>query len=254
MLEFLRSGGRITPDLVSYRNISLPRARFRDRDLGGLGYLVKLADHGSRVEVEDGAFVATEPNGLRFEASATALVDTLCMLVERFVDEEYAWLEAEGRVVIDVGANIGDSVLYFATRGAVHVYGYEPDGTAFAAATRNLKLNRTVNAQVTRAAVGSGEQAGDVLSLGLPEVLDLARKEHPNIPIVCKIDCEGCEFDILAPAALGPLTLRQVTQVMVEYHVRSPEVLREALESVGFQVETSPGAPGVGWIRARRLD
>jgi hypothetical protein len=39
---------------------------------------------------------------------------------------------------------------------------------------------------------------------------------------------------------------------MIEYHERSPGTLVSALEAAGFQVETSPGAPGVGWIRARR--
>jgi hypothetical protein len=253
VLDFLRSGGRVSDEAVEYRNAQLPRSMFSGRDLGGLGYVTQLVEHGGTIGRQAGdVYRATLPSGLVFEASTAAFVDTLCMMVERFVSEEYGWLKAAGHVVIDVGANVGDSAIYFATSGAVCVYGYEPDAAAYDAALRNIALNDVANVTMTKAAVsGPRTTAGDS---GIPfaEVLNLARSEHAGVPIICKIDCEGCEFEIFAPGSLQPEAVRDVSQIMIEYHWRSPETLSETLQEMGFQVETAAGPPGVGWIRAHR--
>ena len=250
VLSFLQAGGRVTASNVLYRDLRMPRNLFGGPDLSGVGYVQKFADFGGTIsEGHEGSFIATLPDGIRFEAKPAALLDTLGMLVERFVDEEYAWLDAAGRVVIDIGANVADSVVYFARRGAAYVYGYEPDPATFAAAQRNLELNRIRNADVAPLAVQ--RETGDGRT-SFADVLDRACREHPGLAIVCKIDCEGCEYEIFAPGAATPPGVDRVSQIMIEYHWRSPEPLLAALEGMKFQVETSPGAPGVGWIRARR--
>jgi len=249
VLGFLQAGGRITDSDVIYRDIQLPAELFSGRDLAGVGYLRRFADYGGSLGAGSRPFVATLPNGLRFEAKPEALLATLGMLVERFVDDEYAWLDAAGRVVVDVGANVADSVVYFAQRGAAYVFGYEPDPTTFAAAQRNLELNKFRNASVAPLAV-VGETSNGHTSFA--DVLAQAGNQHPGLPIICKIDCEGCEYEIFAPGQVAPPGMERVSQIMIEYHWRSPEILRTTLEGMGFQVETAPGATGVGWIRARR--
>jgi hypothetical protein len=226
---------------------------FTGHDLGGLGYVTQLVEHGGAIGRQAGdVYQATLPRGLVFEASSNAFVDTLCMLVERFVSEEYGWLNASGCVVIDIGANVGDSAIYFATCGAVFVYGYEPDPAAYEAALRNVALNGIANIEITQAAVtGPDVPVGDG-SISFAEVLNRARSEHAGVSIICKVDCEGCEFEIFAPGSVQPEALRQVSQMMIEYHWRSPEKLCDTLQEMGFQVETAAGPPGVGWIRAHR--
>lgn len=253
VLDFLRVGGRITPDAIEYRNLRLPRSPFAGAGLTGVAYVRQLGDHGTKVEsVLDNLYRIRLPDGLTFEATEESLVMTLCLLAERFVDEEYAWLDAAGRIVLDVGASVGDSILYFATRGALHVYGYEPDAVAFTSAQRTIAMNDIRNVSIVRAAVTGNrlDGAGDQDHVSFQQVLDSLASHHPGVPIVCKIDCEGCEFEILAPGSLEPSALRQVSQIMVEYHWRSPEGLSAELEALGFRVETTSGAPGVGWIRA----
>jgi hypothetical protein len=83
-------------------------------------------------------------------------------------------------------------------------------------------------------------------------VVERAAGEHPGLPIICKIDCEGCEFEIV-PAADSRAALAELSQVMIEYHWQSPDSLVTALKESGFEVETSRGAPGVGWVRAMRF-
>jgi len=251
VLDFLRSGGGLTPGAAVYRSQRLPRTLFEGAALAGVGYMKQVVDSGATVSSESGGrYVASLSNGLKFEADGSAFIDTLCMLAERFVDEEYGWLEVAGHVVVDVGANIADSVIYFVRRGAVYVYGYEPNPIAHGAAVRNLELNAIKNAGVVQAAVGSASRGTGEIAFA--EVLALASSEHPNLPVVCKIDCEGCEYELLAPGSLEARWLEPVTQIMIEYHLRSPDPLVRALEGFGFLVETSSGAPGVGWIRARR--
>lgn len=253
VLDFLQAGGRVTRDVVIYRDSRLPRGLFAAHDIGGLLYFKQLMDYGAQLSsTSEGQYVATLPNGLRFEATAGAFVDTLCMLAERFVTDEYAWLDPAGRVVIDVGANIADSVLYFAKRGAAYVYGYEPNPAAFAAAERNLGLNGIENAELTQVAVLGEAPTADHGQVSFAELVDRAGSQHPGLVIICKIDCEGCEFDIFAPGQMTPAAFNRVSQIMIEYHWRAPEPLVTVLESLGFQVETTPAAPGVGWIRARK--
>lgn len=250
---FLRSGGRISGDVVTYRDLRLPRRLFTDGNLAGVGFLRALGDYGAQIDTETDVAMISLPNGLRFEARDSRFIDTLCMLVERFVDEEYAWLDVDGHIVIDIGANIADSVLYFAHRGAAYVYGYEPEAAAYEAATRNVILNKVDGVRVTRAAVVGRDQRGSEPSVTFSEVVGTAVREHPEIPIVCKIDCEGCEYDVLAADSLMDTDLRNVTQLMIEYHWRPPGPISEVLVKIGFKVDTATGPPGVGWIRAHRL-
>jgi MinD-like ATPase involved in chromosome partitioning or flagellar assembly len=191
---------------------------------------------------------------LRFEVGEDSLVSTLCLLVERFVDNEYEWLDTVDRVVIDVGANVGDSILYFASRGAVHVYGYEPDRITYEAAVRNIDLNGMDNATVVCAAVvgAIGSSGGQSGAVSFAEVIDRARSRHPGVAISCKIDCEGCEFDIFRAENLDANSVVNLSQILMEYHGDRPDRIRRTLEMLGFQVEVGPGAPGVGWLRAKR--
>jgi len=251
VLEFLSSGGRVTQDEVLYRGARLPRALFAGTALAGVGYMKRVLDYGATVAQAGDAYAASLPDGLTFEADRAGFVDTLCMVAERFVDDEYGWLDVAGHVVVDVGANIADSVIYFAKRGAAHVYGYEPNPVAYAAATHNLELNAIHDAEVAPLAVAG--QVHDGGEVAFTDVLDRARNGHQGATVVCKIDCEGCEYDIFAPASLPEQALDRVSQVMIEYHYRSPDPIVRTLEERGFQVETSSGTPGVGWIRARRI-
>jgi hypothetical protein len=252
VVDFFDAGGRVTGDLVSYRSAELPRRMFAGHDLGGLVYITQLVGYGATIEHKAGdVYAATLPNGLTFESGTGGFVDTMCMLVERFVTEEYAWLRTGGHVVIDVGANIGDSAIYFSMRGATHVYGYEPNAIACEGARRNIAANRVTNVDIIQAAIGGTCPPGDeCVTFG--DALRRAAAEHPDAPIACKIDCEGCEFEVFAPGVLKPDEVKPVSQLMIEYHWKAPDPIVEGLVQLGFRTEVSAGPPGVGWIRAER--
>lgn len=95
--------------------------------------------------------------------------------------------DIEGEVV-DIGANVGDSSLYFAAKGASHVYAFEPLPLAYAVALENIKLNHLENKiTLCNGAVGSKEGKIKVTSYidinysGLFSVTNEGNVEVPKI-------------------------------------------------------------------------
>ena len=63
------------------------------------------------------------------------------LIIEIFHYGVYGSLGVEGRVVVDVGAFVGDSAIYFALKGARKVIVIEPHPGAYAEMLENIKLN-----------------------------------------------------------------------------------------------------------------
>ena len=60
---------------------------------------------------------------------------------EAFEFGEYSFVDVEDRIVVDIGANVGDSSIYFALKGAKKVIAIEPHPKAFEELVSNTKLN-----------------------------------------------------------------------------------------------------------------
>ena len=58
-----------------------------------------------------------------------------------FIKEDYKWLKAKNNVVIDIGANIGDTSIYFALNGAKKVIALEPFPYSYRMAFENTYNN-----------------------------------------------------------------------------------------------------------------
>ena len=58
-----------------------------------------------------------------------------------FFDEVYTTLDVNNKIVVDIGANIGDSAIYFAVKGAKKVIALEPFPKNFELAKKNIELN-----------------------------------------------------------------------------------------------------------------
>jgi FkbM family methyltransferase len=137
-------------------------------------------------------------------------------ILEVFDYGEYEPLGVEGRVVVDVGAFVGDSAIYFALKGARRVIAIEPHPGAYAEMLDNIKLNNLEDVIVPVNA-GLASKPGKVCV----EDVDITKWHHyrpgdcPNtVPVitlsdlidkfgvdpndaVLKMDCEGCEFDVI---------------------------------------------------------
>ena len=93
-------------------------------------------------EYDKECYIVTLRNGLRFKvrknslADVNAIVETFCKRIyDRFCDN------VKEKVVLDIGALIGDTSIMLSIKGAKLVVAYEPDATAFKLALENIRMN-----------------------------------------------------------------------------------------------------------------
>jgi FkbM family methyltransferase len=218
---------------------------------------------------------------LRFQSTTDHLADVFSVLVERFVDEEYAALNVRDAVVMDVGSHIGDSAVYFLQRGAAFVHCYEPFPELIESAKRNLRLNgleervsfhqvgladtnsdvrakfdRRARATNSATATSDGGSA-DYQTVRIQRFSDAlleVRVAHPRARLICKVDCEGCEREIFGTSESGEM-LVQCDEWAIEFHPEVPEPFVQSLRGLGFvtrRVSTPWGAEMLFATRASR--
>jgi FkbM family methyltransferase len=175
-------------------------------------------------------------------------------VVPIFMQNIYENIPVKGKAVIDVGANVGDSCIYFALKGARQVIGLEPFPKNHRFAEENVRLNNlTDKVTVLMAACGSSD-GSFVIDRDYPSTLSSrtidGSHEGVNIPYltleqilnenklkageaVLKMDCEGCEYDAILSASKE--VLRRFSYVWIEYH-NGYKNLRKKLEFCGFNV------------------
>jgi len=181
------------------------------------------------------------------------LVNTTGVIKDNFIDEQFKWLDAKGKKVIDVGANIGDTAIYFALKGAKHVYAFEPYPYSYSIAKRNIKLNHLED-RITLLNEGCGKSGfvtirEDYENTGgtdlknfkkgkkiriesLDEIVKRFNLKHAAL----KVDCEGCEYDLILNAS--DEALKAFDQIIMEYHYGYRSLVKR-LRQAGFKVKYS---------------
>ena len=167
-----------------------------------------------------------------------------------FFLEEYDFLPIKGKVVVDIGASIGDSSIYFALKGAKKVIALEPYPLNYESAKLNIKENNLSEKIHLFNAGCSGKdgtitinpsQEGPISSLKEFEhgkeipLMSLSRiiKEFDIENGILKMDCEGCEYDSLLN--LPNDELKKFSHVALEYHYGYKN-LKKKLENCGFNI------------------
>jgi len=167
-----------------------------------------------------------------------------------FFEEVYDFLPVNNEIVIDIGANIGDSSIYFARKGAKKVIAIEPLPQNFQLAKKNIELNNFTDKIELRLSGCSDNQgflivdenkdgAGSNLEkstngtkIPLITLSDLISKYEISTAVL-KLDCEGCEYDSILTADKS--TLSKFTHIQIEYHYGYKN-LKNKLENCGFTV------------------
>ena len=97
------------------------------------GEFIVINDRGNEVRIKyDGGYYVI--NGYRFKIMRGTFADT-------FLNEDYHDANIRNKIIIDVGAYVGDSAIYFALRGARRVIAVEPHPGAYTEMLDNIKLN-----------------------------------------------------------------------------------------------------------------
>lgn len=155
-------------------------------------------------------------------------------IVGVFIEKDYEILPVNDRVVMDVGANIADSSIYFVKRGAKKVYALEPNLELYQLAKRNIDLNLMSDIIEIRFAGCSSHKSVDSNPpfFSLEEII---ASNNPT-PDILKVDCEGCEYDIIMNSST--ISLQSFDFILVEYHYGYRD-LSKKLKSCGFRVNVS---------------
>jgi len=180
-------------------------------------------------------------------------LNTTGVIKENFVDEQYRNLDVKGKDVVDAGANIGDTAIYFALKGAKHVYAFEPYPYSYRLALKNIDLNGLKD-KITIINRGVGKSK-DRIKID-PNFHSTAEstlnkfKKGKSIAIITledivnnyltfrdsailKVDCEGCEYGVILSTPDN--TLQKFNQIMIEYY-HGYKNLEAKLRSTGFAV------------------
>jgi FkbM family methyltransferase len=169
-----------------------------------------------------------------------------------FVAQEYAKFPVENKTIIDIGANIADSAIYFALRGARKVIGFEPFSRNFQMAQKNIIQNKlekiitvyqagcsdqdsTINIDSHNTSTASSkleEKKG--ITIPLITLKKIISKYNVLPDSILKIDCEGDEYKIIMNT--DKKILRTFQFILIEYHF-GYIAMKKYLEDCGFNVQ-----------------
>jgi FkbM family methyltransferase len=174
-----------------------------------------------------------------------------------FVEDAYQPLPVNGKTVIDIGANIADSCIYFALRGAHKVFGLEPLPKNYELGVKNINCNNLSDKIILLLAGCAGDNreimVDPLYEGGLGNVqkdfgygvkvplLTIEKILHDNNldldnSTILKIDCEGCEYETILSA--NDHTIQKFSHIIIEYHYGYKN-LKQKLVKCGFKVSVT---------------
>lgn len=172
---------------------------------------------------------------------------------EYFSDDQWDMINFNNRHVIDIGANIGDTALYFAKENA-KVIAFEPVKHLYELGLENISLNPTLKDKINFINKAVGGKRGK-LTIGNETTKTYINKndsyqievitvrdvlEEYNFPAdILKMDCEGCEFEVIINE-----DLTMFNDIIFEHHSKQVgkdyKPLIKKLEDDGFKIDKYP--------------
>lgn len=197
-----------------------------------------------------------------------------------FCDNIHSTLPVKNKTVLDVGANIADSSLYFAIHGADKVIAVEPFAKNCELARKNIEQNDfketiiLLQAAITKGGESSGSinvdpnyvgnAAGDSkfykrgnnlqnvsngITIPAYTVDDVLTKFNVEDGVL-HLDCEGCEYDIINHSPKN--VIQKFSHMFIEYH-KGYDDLKKKLEDCDYAVTIDPRSKKThGYLYAKR--
>lgn len=171
-------------------------------------------------------------------------------VLEVFCTDDYKFLDCRNSIVIDIGANIGDTPMYFALNGAEKVIALEPYHPYYEIAMENVK-NNNLDKSVTLLNAGYGKDGSMIMkdphfefapvtpirssresieTYSLRSIINNFGLEDSD-RLMLKVDCEGCEYNLLNEKHE---TIMKFHKIQIEYHYGF-EKLMKFLENLGYR-------------------
>ena len=187
-----------------------------------------------------------EKNNIKFKHFYIAIFQV-------FEEEDYKFLNVQNKSVLDIGAFVGDSSIYFILKGAKKVYAIEPHPDAYKEMIENIKLNNMENKIIpinmginyekdhinihTKAVNTQGtllkpEEKG--IKVPASKLIDIIDKYNIDAQVL-KMDCEGCEYDIILK---DYDTIKEFDEIGFEYHAYNTKTpVKRLLEKLNKDFE-----------------
>ena len=184
--------------------------------------------------------------------SVITMGDTTRAMVGCFGHEDYSFLQVENEIVVDIGANIGDTPIYFVLNNAKKIIALEPYPYSYNIALKNITKNN-IEDKIILLNAGYGQDStikinpdfenttgsnlksfNDGVNIKIVSLKTIL-KDYNIDNAVLKIDCEGCEYNLLNE---DNNTLKKFKRIEIEYHYGYKN-LKDKLEDAGFTVTYS---------------
>ena len=206
------------------------------------------------------------------------------ILEEVFLSNDYFFKTSNTTIVIDIGANVGISSLFFSTLDNVAaIYAFEPVKDTYDQALLNFEFNAEINKVVSIKNIGLGDKNREEVfaynkqqkgNTGIRGLLSPSLSKRTNEKrvvsindasieigtilsnnqdndVVLKMDCEGAEYEILQNLDSSGV-LKQINIVMLEWHDHGPCKLESILIKNSFQLFSRTLSENAGLIYAIR--
>lgn len=230
-----------------------------------------ISDHqnGVMVSFSDAVFYIESP-------------EEFFILSEVFLEKDYRFIDDKQCILIDIGANIGISSLFFLKNNNVKkIYAFEPVEDTYRQALQNFSLNNVgQSVELHNYGLGKNDRSETFIfnkdikgntgvrgklsrsyanqnnleerQVAIKNVSDVFTKiiaENPGMRLVVKMDCEGAEYEIIESLnASGHL--KNIDVWMIEWHDKGADSIETALKNAGYFIFSRQLAVNAGMIHA----
>ena len=175
---------------------------------------------------------------------------------ESFLYGDYDYVPyTDNESLIDIGGNIGDTAIYFANKG-YQVYAFEPVPFIYEKGVENINLNPSLKDKITfvnkacsckkgfstinfnvndPAGASEFKEASQSVKIENTTISDIIN-DYNIKPNILKIDCEGCEVNIVKHSDLS-----MFKEIILEYHTNitgvDENILIDILKNQGFELK-----------------